>query len=112
MLRAMARWKVKARLGSRVEKWRHASLDEAVDAIAAQTGGVPRRGTARGIGQEYEPMRQGAGRFEIAGPGGTRGGIDVRGDGSAEAYTGLIRKRLLEPADGETPLDALRRALA
>ena len=107
----MARWKVKARLGSRVEKSRHASLDEALDTIAARTGLVQRRGTARGIAQSYEPNRQVAGRFEVAGPGGTRGGIDVRGDGSAESYTGLVRKRLVEQEPGESPLDALRRAL-
>ena len=107
----MARWKVKARLGSRVEKSRHESLDEAVDAIAVRTGDVGRRGTARGIGQDYEPTRQVAGRFEVSGPGRTRGGIDVRGDGSSESYTGLIRKTPLEPEGAETPLDALRRAL-
>ena len=107
----MAGWKVKARLGSRVEKSRHASLDDAIDAIAVRTGGVPRRGSAKGLGKEYEPMRQVAGRFELSGPGGARGGIDVRGDASAEAYTGLIRKKPLEPAGSESALEALRRAL-
>jgi hypothetical protein len=102
---------VKARLGTRVEKSRHTSLDEALDAIAARIGGVDRRGTARAMTREYEPSRQVAGRFEIAGPGGARGGLDVRGDGSAEAYLGLIRKRLVEQREGESALDALRRAL-
>ena len=108
----MARWKVKARLGSRVEKSKHDSLDDALGMIAGRTGLVPRRGAARGIAQTYEPTGQVAGRFEISGPGRVRGGLDVRGDGSAEGYTGLIRKELVEQQAGESPLDALRRALS
>ena len=108
----MARWKLKARLGSRVEKSKHDSLDEALDAISARTGVVPRRGSARGIARSYEPTAQVAGRFEVSGPGGARGGLDVRGDGSAESYTGLVRKRLVEQEGDESPLDALRRALS
>ena len=112
MFRPMAGWKLKARLGSRVEKSRHASLEDALDAIASRTSLVPRRRAARGLAQTYEPTKQVAGRFELAGPGGARGGIDVRGDGSAEGYTGLIRKRLVEQEGTETPLEALHRALS
>ena len=42
---------------------------------------------------------------------GVRGGIDVRGDGSAEAYTGWIRKQLVESEGDESPVESLRRAL-
>jgi hypothetical protein len=51
-------------------------------------------------------------RGELAGPGGLRAGVDVRGDGSAEAYTGRWRRRLVERRTGETAYDALRRVLA
>jgi hypothetical protein len=47
----------------------------------------------------------------VRGPG-VRGGIDVRGDGSAEAYRGWLRKRLVEARKGESAVDALRRALS
>jgi hypothetical protein len=40
-----------------------------------------------------------------------RGGVDVRGDGSAEAFRGRIRKHVVAREPGETAVDALRRAL-
>ena len=99
-----------ARVGPKVEKERFSSLDDALDDLAARIGGVDRARDRRVLGRDYEAVRQVAGRFELRGPG-VRGGVDVRGDGSAEAYTGWIRKRVVAREGSETAVQALRRAL-
>jgi hypothetical protein len=55
------------------------------------------------------------GRVELAGPerrlARTHAGVDIRGDGSTEAYLGRVRRSALSQAPGEDALAALRRAL-
>ena len=95
------------------DRERHGTLPEALTALEArldELGPRERRGTERALARELEPVKQVAVRGEIAGPG-ERGGVDVRGDGSLEAYTGRWRRTLLVPQPGETAYDALRRAL-
>jgi hypothetical protein len=95
------------------DRERHTTLDEALDALEARLDaltGSARRRTDRGLGREYEPVKQVAVRGEVAGPR-LRAGVDLRGDGSAEAFTGRWRRRLVERQAGETPYDALRRVL-
>ena len=104
-------YKLVMRFGPRVEKERFASLDEALEALAARIPSVSSREARSAFGRDYEPVKQVAGRLELHGPSGTHGGIDVRGDGSAEAYTGWVRKRLVEVEAGEAAVDALRRSL-
>jgi hypothetical protein len=61
--------------------------------------------------REIEPVQQVVARGEIAGPSRIRGGLDVRGDGSTEAWTGRWRRRVVEQRSGEDAFAALRRAL-
>lgn len=62
------------------------------------------------LGREYEPVQQVAARGELKGPNGLRAGIDLRGDGSAEAWTGRFGRRLIEQQKGEDAYSALRRS--
>jgi FAD/FMN-containing dehydrogenase len=101
------------RVGPQVERTRHERLDDALAALEeglADLGAT--RGHTRAFTREYEPVAQVAARGELAGPGHLRGGIDVRGDGSAEAYRGRLRRTVVEQAPGEDAFAALRRALA
>jgi hypothetical protein len=104
-------FRITARVGSEVRRSRHATLGAALAALDAQLGGVAPEPGRRILGREYDPVRQVAGRFELRGPGGARGGLDVRGDGSAEAYTGWIRKQVVPRRPGESAIEALGRAL-
>jgi hypothetical protein len=80
-----------------------------VDALRPEA----RRQTARVFRREIAPVAQVAARLELRGPGGplraARGGLDVRGDGSVEAWAGRVGKRVLE---GPDPVAALRDALS
>ena len=111
-----ARWKLTIRRDARVVHERFEDLDAALRALARQLDDAraqaPRK-TAQAFARKVEPVAQVAARLELGrGLGrGVHGGIDVRGDGSAEAWRGLVRKRVVEPADGEDVVAALRRAL-
>jgi hypothetical protein len=110
----MDRYVVTVRRRGATDRERFATLDEALVALEERLDGLvrpERRGQERGLGRDYAPVQQVAVRGEVAGPAGLRGGVDVRGDGSAEAYTGRLRRRLVERGSGETAYEALRRAL-
>jgi hypothetical protein len=108
-------YRIKVRRGPRVEKLEAATLDEALALLEAKARAAadgPRRQAVDLKVRRFEPVQQVAARAELAGPGRLRAGIDVRGDGSAEAWTGRVRRRLIAAEAGESPYDALRRVLA
>ena len=110
---AMAAYKLTVRRRGVTTRERFASLAEALAALEARLDDLApgeRRDRERGLVGDIEPVAQVALRGEVAGRG-VRGGIDVRGDGSAEAFTGRWRRVLVEREAGETAHDALRRAL-
>lgn len=96
-----------------VEKQHFDDLGAAVNALEREArafANVERREAASGIMRTYEPVELVALRAEVAGRR-VHAGVDVRGDGSAETFTGRLRRRLIEQLPGESPYDALRREL-
>jgi len=93
----------------------HAHFDDVVAATSAieqelrALGDEVRRETRNVLGREYEPVKQVAARAELSGPRRLRAGIDLRGDGSTEAWTGRVFRRLVELQPGEDAYAALRR---
>jgi hypothetical protein len=110
-------WRVTIRIGPRVTKHRAPDAAEAIAVLERElTGADARRDEQRALLRTYAPQEQVAARGEVrsGGPPWARahGGVDVRGDGSMEAYTGRVARRLVAQEAGETPFDALRRALS
>jgi hypothetical protein len=106
-------WRVVVRSGPRVARLDAASLDAAIDLIEERgraLAGGPGRRTVDLRYKSFEPVQQVAHRLELSGRG-VKAGVDVRGDGSVEAWTGRLRRRLVEQEPGESPYAALRRTL-
>jgi hypothetical protein len=108
------RYRVLVRDGPRVRRDRFDDLAAALDAIERRgrelAESVDRKPVKSLLGRDYEPVQQVRARLELRGPG-VRAGVDVRGDGSAEAFTGRVRRALVEQRGGESAYDALRRAI-
>jgi hypothetical protein len=114
---AAQRWTLTVRNGPRVERVRCETLSAAVDVMEQRLDELApqaRRQAIQVLRHHYDAVRQVVVRAEIAGPGvlgRARGGVDLRGDGSAEAYVGRLKRTLVELRPGETPYNGLRRAL-
>jgi hypothetical protein len=109
----MARaYRLKVRSGPRVERSRFDDRDAALSELEARTRALADEADAGRIDlkvRQFEPVAQVVARLELAGPRRLRAGLDVRGDGSVEAYTGALRRRVIDQQAGESAYEALRR---
>jgi hypothetical protein len=112
-------WRVTVRVGPKVEKVRTATLEQALEELETRTRVAAvaegRRGAIDLRYRRFEPEQQVIARSEVRGPGrgrpSVRAGLDVRGDGDVQAWTGGVDRTLLTPAEGETAYDVMRRTL-
>jgi hypothetical protein len=103
------------RAGAKVRKHHHAGLDHALAVLEEEGRALEQSADGRPEGgaliRRLEPVQIVVARLELAGPRRVRAGVDIRGDGSSEAFTGRFRRQVVEQRGGETPYEALRREL-
>jgi hypothetical protein len=112
----MRSYRITVRSGAKVRNERADSLDTALREIESNGRDLEQGASAHVLGgalvRKFEPVQQVVGRIELSGPGRVRAGVDVRGDGSAEAFIGRVRRRLVVQRAGESAYEALRRELS
>jgi hypothetical protein len=109
-------FRVVVRSRGEVRKDGYRELADALAAIERAGAELADGASVRPVGgsvlRRLEPVQQVVGRVELRGPGRLRAGVDVRGDGSSEAFTGRLRRTLVEQRPGESAYEALRRQLS
>jgi hypothetical protein len=112
-------WKVTIRTGPRVERERFDVLDAALDAVESRGRELAKTTNTDAVNvrvKRFDPVQQVAARIELSGPQrlipSVHAGVDVRGDGSTEAYVGRVQREIVKQRKGETAFSALRRALS
>jgi hypothetical protein len=116
-LRTLSRgaYKVTVREGAKVTHSHYEGLDDALDAVEASARDLSDGADAKPIEtlifRDFDPVQQVVARVELSGPRRLRVGIDVRGDGSVESYTGRLRRQLIRQRADESPYEALRRTV-
>jgi hypothetical protein len=110
---------VTVRSGPKVDRLRFETLDDALRALeerCREAEAKPPPRTVRVPTRSFGPAEQVAARAEVSGPGrllaAVRAGVDVRGDGSSEAWVGRSNRELVSREEGEDAYAALRRALS
>ncbi|HWE10141.1 MAG TPA: hypothetical protein VG325_12370 [Solirubrobacteraceae bacterium] len=113
------RWKLTERAGPRVQRASFDDLTQALEALEARGRELSQSAPGEALDakfRRFEPEQRVIARLELAGPErlvpSVRAGVDVRGDGSVEAFRGRVRREVVSPRRGESAYGALRRALA
>ncbi len=113
------RWKLTERAGPKVRRSSFDDVDRALEALEARgrelAGAAP--GDAVNVKyKRFQPEQRVVARLELAGPErlvpSVRVGVDVRGDGSVEAFRGRVRREIVTEQRGESPYAALRRVVS
>ena len=111
-------WRLTVRAGPKVDKDRFDALAPALDELERRGRELVKTAPRDEIDvmtRQFEPVQQVAARLEVSGPQAllpkTHAGVDVRGDGSVEAYLGRVRRAVVEQRKGEDAFAALRRVL-
>ncbi len=114
----MGKYGLKLREGPKVTRIRCATIDELFDQVERQSEEMSDRADGEAVSsmfREYEAIELVHGRIEVTIADSPfkhrRGGIDVRRDGSIEAFVGRTSRTVVEPTPGETIPQALRREL-
>ena len=108
-------WRLILRVKGRVERQTFATCEGALDALETECRAIAtadRRQSLKVALRTYEPIVQVQARAELRGPRRVSAGVDVRGDGSTEAFVGRMRRSVVAQERGESAYAALRRALA
>jgi hypothetical protein len=113
------RWKLIVRTGPRVERSSFEDLDGALtqlEAAGRELAKTAPDGVVDAKFKRFKPIEQVVSRLELSGPErfmpSVRAGVDVRGDGSVEAYRGHVRREVIDQRGSESAYAALRRVLA
>jgi hypothetical protein len=112
-------WRLTVRAGPRVQRGSFEALSKLLDALEDRGRELVRSARGEAVDtklKRFEPVQQVIARLELSGPErllpSVRAGVDVRGDGSTEAFRGRVRRVMLDRRADEDAFAALRRALA
>jgi hypothetical protein len=112
-------WRLTVRADNRVDRSSFDGLDRLLDALEERGRALARSTSAHTVDlkvKQFEPAQQVLARLELAGPErllpSVTAGVDVRGDGSSEAFRGRVKRVAIERRGDEDAFAALRRALS